>query len=245
MANKEPALTLARKGDAAILTVRTFYLPIIEANGQNYDDFFNASFNQLIRENVQHLIIDLRNNHGGTDPVAMSLLSHLHDSLLYYYRKRSSILKPDAKHVKKNNVYEIIGRGPWTGKIRPARNIYKGKVYVLMNGYCVSAAAEFIGHLKNLNRAVFIGEETGGNPVIFTGGVSLPVELPHTRITGTIPLQLVEMNVSLKNSGHGVMPDYNVVPSIDDILHERDIQMEFALQLIHHPDKITIPSADR
>lgn len=145
-------------------------------------------------------------------------------------------MKPDAKHVKKGNHYEIIGRGVWKGEVKPAKNVFKGKVYVLMNGYCVSAAGEFIGHLKSLDRAVFIGEEAGGNPVIFTGGVSLPIDLPHTRITGTIPLQLVEMNVDLKNTGHGVIPDYDIKPSINEVLREEDIQMEFVLALINRRD---------
>ncbi len=233
IALKEPALQFTSKGDIGILTVKTFYLPIIEANGQkNYEEFFNNTFTQLLVSNIKHLVIDLRNNHGGTDPVAMSLLSHLHDSVLYYYRQRTSYVKPSTKYIKKDNVYEIVGRGAWTGKIKPARTIYKGKVYVLINGYSVSAAGEFIGHLKNLDRAVFIGEEAGGNPIIFTGGVSLPVDLPHTGITGTIPTQQVEMMVSMKNTGHGVIPDHNITPKIDEILQQKDAEMEFALELI-------------
>lgn len=233
IAQKEPALRFEIKDKFAILTVKTFYLPIIEQNGQNYEEFFNKSFDQLIGSDIKHLIIDLRNNHGGTDPVAMSLLSHLHDSIVDYYKRRTSIIKPDAKHVKKGNHYEIIGRGVWKGKVKPAKNVFNGKVYVLMNSYCVSASGEFIGHLKNLNRAIFIGEEAGGNPVVFAGGVSLPVDLPHTRITGTIPLQLVEMNVELENTGFGTIPDHEIIPSIDDVLYEKDVQMEFVLALIN------------
>lgn len=236
IARKEPALRLKINDKFAILTVKTFYLPIIEENGQNYEEFFNKSFDKLVGNNIKHLIIDLRNNHGGTDPVAMSLLSHLHDSIVDYYKRRSTIIEPDAKHVKKGNHYEIIGSGMWTGKVTPAKNVFKGKVYVLMNGYCVSAAGEFIGHLKNLQRAIFIGEEAGGNPVIFTGGVSLPIDLPRTRITGTVPLQLVEMNVDLKNTGHGIIPDHEIKPSIDEVLREKDVQMELVLGLINRQE---------
>jgi C-terminal processing protease CtpA/Prc len=239
IAAKEPALRFEQKDEMAILTVKTFYLPIIEQNGQNYEEFFKRSFDQLINSNTKHLVIDLRNNHGGTDPVAMSLMSHLHDSIFYYYKRRTSIIKPDkhANAVKKGDVYEFIGRGEWRGKVIPAKAVYKGKVYVLMNGYSVSAAGEFIGHLKNIDRAIFIGEEAGGNPVMFTGGGSLPVDLNHTRITGAIPLQLVEMNVSLKNTGHGVMPDYEIRPTIVDILQGSDVELDYALELIQNEVK--------
>ena len=232
IAKKELPLRLEVKDDIAIMTVRTFYFPIIEESGQNYEEFFKKSFAEIVRSKTKSLIIDLRNNHGGSDPVGMALMSHLHDSTFYYYKKRSTFIKPNTKFFKKGNMFEIKGKGVWTGRVTPAKDIYKGAVYVLMNGYSVSATGEFIGHLKNFNRAVFIGEEAGGNPVTFTGGESLALDLPHSRITGTIPFQWVEMNVRLKNTGHGVIPDYEVQPSIEDILEEKDFEMELVMKLI-------------
>jgi hypothetical protein len=232
IAKKELPLRFEMKDDVAVMTVRTFYFPILDESGQNYEEFFKKSFAEIGRSKTKNLIIDLRNNHGGSDPVGMALMSHLHDSTFYYYKKRSTFMKPDTKFVKKGNIYEIKGKGVWTGRVKPAKDLYKEAIYVLMNGYSVSATGEFIGHLKNINRAVFIGEEAGGNPVTFTGGESLALDLPHSRITGTIPFQWVEMNVRLKNTGHGVIPDYEVRPSIEDILEERDIEMELVMKLI-------------
>jgi hypothetical protein len=230
--NKEPALRFETRRDVGILTLRTFHIYTIEGSGQKYEEFFKQSFGQLLANSTKHLIIDLRNNHGGHDLLGMSLMSYLHDSVFYYYKKRSAFVKPIGKSVKKENTYEIVGRRGWIGKVTPAKEIYKGRVYVLMNGYSVSAAGEFIGHLKNINRAIFIGEEAGGNPAIFTGGQSLPIDLPHTRITGTIPLNLVEMNVTIKNTGHGVIPDYEIKPGIKDVLESKDVEMDFAMELI-------------
>jgi hypothetical protein len=230
--NKEPAFRFDIRESIATMTIRTFYLPAIKKNGQNYEDFFRKSFGQLIASKTKNLIIDLRNNHGGSDLVGMSLMSYLHDSVLYYYKRRTSLVKPILKFEKKGDVYEIIGKNDWIGKVIPAQQQYRGNVYVLMNGYSVSAAGEFIGHLKNINRATFIGEEAGGNPVVFTGGQILSVDLPHSHVTGDIPLYLNEMNVKLKNTGHGIAPDYEVIPSITDILEEKDKEMEFVLKLI-------------
>lgn len=232
IAKKEKPLRFEMKGHVAVLTVRTFYFPILEENGQSYEEFFKKSFAEIRRNQTKNLIIDLRNNHGGSDPVGMALMSHLHDTTFYYYKRRSTFVKPNTKFVKKGDSYEIKGKGVWTGKVKPAKEVYKGAVYVLMNGYSVSATGEFIGHLKNVGRAVFIGEEAGGNPVTFTGGESMAIDLPHSRITGTIPLQWVEMNVRPENTGHGVIPDYHVQPSITDILGERDIEMELVMNLI-------------
>ncbi len=214
------------------MTLRSFRTYTIEGNGQKYEEFLKESFKQIIANKTTALIIDLRNNHGGHDLVGMSVMSYLHDSVFYYYKSRTSLVKPIGKFEKTGNVYEIVGRNGWVGKVEPAQQIYRGNVYVLMNGYSVSATAEFIGHLKNSNRAIFIGEESGGNPVVFTGGQTLHVDLPHTHVTGIIPLHLNEMNVRLKNNGHGVMPDYEVKPDITEILQEKDKEMEFVLKLI-------------
>jgi hypothetical protein len=230
--DKQRALRLEFKEDIGILTLRTFHVLSIEGGGQDYKEFIKETFRQLLTSKTQHLIIDMRNNHGGHDVVGMMLMSYLHDSTFNYYHRRTSFVKLKGKSRKKGNIYEYIGRNDWVGKVIPQKDIYQGKIYVLMNGYSVSAAGEFIGHLKNIDRAVFIGEEAGGNPVTFTGGQSLAIDLPQTRITGTIPLQLVEMNVRLKNNGHGVIPDYKVKPTIEEVLQEKDVEMEFALGLI-------------
>lgn len=227
-----PALRFEMQGDVAILTIRSLSTYVIQGSGQDYREFITGTFNQLQTNKTTNLIIDLRNNHGGHDPVAMELMSHLHDSTFYYYKRRTSRIKPKGKVIKKGDVYEIVGKGDWIGKVTPAQQIFDGKVYVLMNGYSASSTGEFIGHLKNINRAVFIGEEAGGNPVIFTGGQRLSIDLPHTHIKGFIPISLNEMNVTLKNTGHGVLPDYEVKPDITDILQEKDKAMEFALRLI-------------
>jgi C-terminal processing protease CtpA/Prc len=228
----KPALRFEMKEAVAVMTLRTFHIYTIEGKGQKYEEFLTQAFNQLTANKITELIIDLRNNHGGHDEVGMALMSQLHDSAFSYYKRRAALVKPKGKFVKKGNVYELVGRGVQIGNVMPMPQIYGGNVYVLMNGYSVSAAGEFIGHLKNVDRATFIGEEAGGNPVIFTGGQSLSVDLPHTRITGIIPLSLNEMNVRLKNTGRGVMPDHEIKPSIKDILEEKDVEMELVLKLI-------------
>jgi hypothetical protein len=234
---KEPALRLEIKSSTAVLTLRTLRYWTIEANGQKWEDFLSDVFVQLEKKQVTDLIIDMRNNHGGHDVLAMLMMSHLHDSAFNYYRKRSAILKPRGKVMKVGNIYEIEGRGEWTGEVRPAAPMFKGKVYILMNGFCASASGEFIGQLKSKNRATFIGEEAGGNPVIFMGGQTARVDLPNTHMTGFLPFVMVEMNVRMKNTGHGVMPDYQVVPTITEVLGEKDVVIDFAFNLIEKTKK--------
>jgi len=233
IAEGEPALRLDIQKNFATMTIRTFYHPIIAENGQkNYQKFFDKSFDRIIDSNVKHFIIDLRDNLGGDDAIAMELISHLHDSIFLYYKRRTSMVEPNMKYKKEGDLYEILGKGGWRGKVTPSKRVFNGMVYVLMNGYSVSATGEFIGHLKNINRAVFIGEEAGGNPVIFTGGQSLNITLSHSNIRVEIPMHLNKMNVRMKNTGHGVIPDHVVIPRMVNIFESRDLEMEFVLKLI-------------
>lgn len=240
IARKEPALLFDIKGDVATMTIRTFYRPIIKENGQDPEYFLFTSFQQIEKTKVNHLIIDLRNNLGGDDLIGMKLISYLYDSSYLFYKRMSSIVEPDMKFVKNGNEYEILGNKNVAQKfkpITPSKNAFKGKVYVLTDGYSFSATGELIGHLKNINRAIFIGEESGGNPVQFAGGATLDVVLPTSKNGITIPLHQIEMNVKQQNNGHGIVPDYIIRPTLVDILASKDLEMEFAFTLIKKSKK--------
>ena len=66
-----------------------------------------------------------------------------------------------------------------------------------------------------------------------TSGGNARVVLPNTQITVSIPKTRYTMAVKSPgaNSG-GIVPDHLVIPQIDDIIHQRDVQMDFAFRLI-------------
>ncbi len=232
LAPKEPALHLEITNGVALLTIRTFSTWLITAGGQDYQKFFDDAFKQIESSNATDVVIDLRNNHGGHDIVAMEIMSHLRTDSFNYYKDRRSLVRVKGKTIKSGGFYKIVGRGPWTGEVAPARPFFGGNVFVLINAFTVSAGGEFAGHLKNTGRAVFVGEETGGNPVSFTGGQSVHVQLPNTLVTAVIPTVYVELNVRFENAGRGVKPDFEVKPSIKDILAGKDVEMDYVKELI-------------
>ena len=113
--------------------------------------------------------------------------------------------------------------------IKPKKNSYKGPLVVLINGRTSSAAGDFSGLVKAHDRAIFIGEETGGNPYINTAGVRLTLELPHSKVRMMIPTLKYEVNIDATNDGHGMRPDYPISLSIQDIINQQDKVMEFTL----------------
>ena len=100
--------------------------------------------------NSSALIIDLRNNGGGSPSMIQLITSYLYD-------------QEDPVHL--NNFYwrpDDVTTQTWTLPYVPGKKIGDADVYVLTSGQTFSAAEEFTYNLKNLERATIVGETTGG-----------------------------------------------------------------------------------
>ncbi len=117
-------------------------------------------------------------------------------------------------------------------EVGPSKSVYKEKVYVVTNGLSFSATGEFTSFLKNADRAMFIGEEVGGNTNQNVSGTTVMLTLPNSKIRIRIPMELFKLNVSHEKTNHGVIPDYYVRPSIIDKLTGKDLEMAFILNMI-------------
>ncbi|MGE0129889.1 MAG: serine hydrolase [Blastocatellales bacterium] len=98
--------------------------------------------------NTDALIIDLRQNGGGS-PETVAFISS------YLFEKRTHL----------NDIYERptnTTREFWTREDVPGKRYGDKPVYVLTSKRTFSAAEEFTYNLKNLKRATIIGETTGG-----------------------------------------------------------------------------------
>jgi retinol-binding protein 3 len=133
-----------------------------------------AAMNELA--DTDALIIDLRQNGGGSAEMVALLISYL---------------------VGKTPVHlnDFVGRDGnvlssyWTHAEVPGRR-YTGKdVYVLTSSFTFSAAEEFSYNLRNLERATLVGETTGGgaNPIDwFELGAGFRASIPTARARNPI-----------------------------------------------------------
>lgn len=65
--------------------------------------------------------------------------------------------------------------------------------------------------------------------------MALVYELPNSGIKAKFSIVHVEQDAPVKPDqpeGRGIIPDYEVWPTFDDFMHNRDTQMEFVLKLI-------------
>jgi C-terminal processing protease CtpA/Prc len=94
------------------------------------------------------LIIDLRDNRGGAPRMAALVSSYLFDEPIHL----------DDIYDRKANTTEPL----WTVPYLPGKKFTGKPVFVLVSSRTFSAAEQFSYDLKNLKRAVVIGETTGG-----------------------------------------------------------------------------------
>lgn len=144
-----------------------------------------------------------------------------------------TILPDYLDHIqKKDELYTYTAHTNLTTQ-QPKQNGFKGQVYVLINGGTFSSAAEFAAVARTNKRAIFIGQEAGGG---YYGNCSLAtplLTLPNSKIRLAIPLAKYELAVSHDvPAGHGVVPDYVTAYTVDDILLNRDEEVELCLDLI-------------
>ena len=115
----------------------------------------------------------------------------------------------------------------------PKENVFKGSIYVLTDGLTFSSAADMASSIKKTTEATFIGEESGGVFEGPTGGISIVVQLPNSRIMVRISPNIHIGYMYHKHPvGRGVIPDYPVKYTIEDLLQKRDPVMEKAEELI-------------
>jgi C-terminal processing protease CtpA/Prc len=250
-AEEHPPIQLDYRKDIAILTVRTFAMGPYRSAKISYPAFLKNAFQELEDKKIQHLIIDLRDNGGGADAYGKILFQHLIDKPFQYYEHlrinntefsffehtnvppSERIQNPKRFQKNEEGTFDLLFH-PNLGEQKPILPIFQGKVYVLINGNSFSGTGECTSLMHFHKKAVFIGEECGSGYYGNTSGFMPQLTLPNTKIRVRIPLIRYTMAVSGYPKDRGIIPDYPVSPSIDDLLNGRDTVMEFTIDLIQN-----------
>jgi hypothetical protein len=225
-----------------------------EAAAKKMRQFMDKNIAALKKNETGNLIIDLRDNGGGWDIQGVELFTYLMKDTIpvrYYRRKHtitdssgffrfSDLSADDLANVKNELVREPDGtftvKEEYNEDLKlqyPKPERFTGNIYFLVNGGTGSSASEFAAVAHSHGLGVFIGDETGGAYEGDNGGSFLHFQLPNSGIAVGTPLIYYHNGIKVPaQKGRGVIPDYPVHSSLDDLLHARDPQLELALELI-------------
>lgn len=231
--------------DVALLRIAVF---MENEDMPPFRDFLDSAFHQIQEKQIHSLIIDLRNNEGGTDRLGMQLNAFIARTPFQYYEKLTvagvgpysfaayATFPPEMESLKQ--FVEKVGDeyhftySEGLKMINPEANAFAGNVYILQNGRSFSVTAEFAAIVKDNRRAVFIGEESGGAMQGNSSGGFAMVTLPNTRLGLDVPLLGYYMHLQNPfGTDKGVPADHIIIPSVTDILQQRDPVLELALHL--------------
>jgi len=232
----------------AVLTIRTFNVAEYRQAGISFPKFLSRAFQELRDKNARALLVDLRYNNGGDDAYGKILASYLLEKPFQFYQSvevrppRYSFWKHTNRPASVIELREHLGRNdrggydvldhPNLGWQQPQPPCFTGKVYVLLNGFTFSAAAECASILHFHRRARFIGSECGGGYAGNTSGLGLVLTLPHTQFRLGIPLCKITLAVSARAGEVGLVPDIPFPRSMVDVLSEADTELAFALDVM-------------
>ncbi len=238
----------------AILKIDTF------VNYRNPVDpaaFYAGFFKVLNSTKVEHLIIDLRENGGGSGDTNVALASFLLDKPFVWNKPiqqkairfgawakyvetwgdRKEIFEPPMENFRKlpSGFYERITSDA-TPDQRPnaiAADRFAGRVTVLSSPVNASGTTMLIAKLKDEKRITVIGEATGGSAEGPTAGRLFFLKLPNSGIVVRVPNYWNLMSIDSFTQGKGVAPDVEVIPTLNDFLAGKDSVLDAAKARAH------------
>jgi len=204
-------------------TIGYIYLPVFYEDWDTNNQGLNGCANdvgreilKLKKENIDGLILDLRNNGGGSAEEATELAGIFIDAGPVQQEKGR-----DGK------VYTLkdINRG----------TIYDGPLVILVNGYSASASEIVAGALQDYNRAVIVGANTYGKAtaqIVFPMDTTVtPETLPSKQSEDYLKITISKLYRINGTTAQftGVHPDI-VLPDLLDAYISKEADDPFALR---------------
>lgn len=240
---------LAKDSSVAYIKIKSF-------SGTYSKKFYKETFATLKKAKTKYLIIDIRDNLGGSLAEINNLYTYFAKEKFKFIKdievsSRTSILSTDYLSnfptlTKPLGVisyplymmFSVISTKKKDGKFyikdlfpskKPKTNAYKGETYVLINGSSFSASSVISAKLKADHLATIVGEETGGANDGTVAGIYTTQKLPNSKMKLPIGLFLIQPNIEFSNTMKGVTPNVEIIPTLEEILQKKDVQLNWIL----------------
>lgn len=221
-----------------------------------FKNFLDSTFTIIKNDNIQHLIIDIRQNGGGNSQLAEMLFNYITEKPykmmeqmeIKVSRQTKKYTKKDIKWYLRPFVNPIVLFVPQARPYFYSRNgatkiikrtktkhpkkeelKFSGDTFLLTGHYTFSSATMLANVYKCYQMGTIVGQETGGSPSAY--GDIIGFKLPNTNLDAyTSHKKFVD--VCDDGQVNGVIPDIEIKPTMDDIQMGRDAAVEYIQQLV-------------
>ncbi|NRB72068.1 MAG: hypothetical protein HRU51_09165 [Xanthomonadales bacterium] len=216
------------------------------------DKLFDPIFKQLQQNPSQRLILDLRENGGGSSEPRQRLLAHLMPNKFrpvkdvriktlnldglreHLFTWEKSALKPKASKFNQNDdgsysfKPHVLKATKW---IKPDKRAFTGQLIVLTSRNNSSGSTNLLAVLTGRPNTTFVGEPTGGSMEGPTAGILFFLKLPASGITTRVPIFRQYNDVAQFEPGMGLSPDVAASQNKQDLLNGIDTILQAAIDL--------------
>jgi hypothetical protein len=232
-----------KRNNLAILTVNTFLTDHFKTKNIDYKKNIDEFFKRVEELKITNIIIDVRNNTGGSPEISNYLFSHLTDKPYYYFEYMGKKYKKVGswKNLCSNpdglNEVDAIATQPfnnlfcqtektkptewWFKQQRGKKNYFKGNVITLIDGGCFSTTGHFIALLKTNHIGKLYGECSQGSFYSNDGGKWFA--LPYSKFSIRMPTAQFKMRMPDFNyDPKGICPDKEITKQPEDFINGYD-----------------------
>lgn len=218
---------------------------------------FQPLFKQMRDQGVETLVLDLRLNGGGSGDAQYELLANLIDRPYkpmkemraktldldgirpYLWTWDSRALDPNPLGFSKNEdgtyaLRRFVSSDLKT--VKPAKFAFDGRLIVLTSDTNSSGSTNLSAWLKELDRAVLVGERTGGSAEGVTAGLQFTLTLPESGVRLRLPFFFMRNNVSEFQKGMGLTPDIAAPMTVEAFRQGRDPALDMAKAIAIAPN---------
>lgn len=255
----------------AYLNVPTFSNRTYRAANTTFRAQMQALFEDIRRGRATRLILDLRENGGGSEPNESILFSYLVAEPLHKYAAvearghELSVTSLSGKRFDTKvydddemNFQQRLPDGRLTRLNVPPEGltshwaasspVFTGQLVILAGGETFSGGAELSSMLYHVKRGVFVGEEVGGTHEGNTSGYAWELTLPNSGVGLHIPVLQFRFNWTGLPAHRGVPAGCEAPPLVGEIGQQRDRAWRVARQVVMQdwasPDQVACPALE-
>jgi hypothetical protein len=217
---------------------------------KSFEKELEAYFASLKEKGVANLIIDLRENGGGSSYPADAILQKIAkkpyqqtggstmrvsrqfgeflDGLPWAFRMiaKKGLMKDYHKYPIGTNIKEESK----PSLPKKVKNSFSGQVYVLIGPNTHSAAMMMANAVEDFNLGILVGESTKSIPRELSN--ALPLKTPNAKIAFVVPASLFTRANGDENNFEPVKPDVIIKTTTEDIQQKRDSVKQYVLERI-------------